>query len=250
MNEPIFQVSNCDCLDRMIVMTSRTDLIVTDPPYCYDVDYGGYHDDSDRDAYLPWLTERLGHMARILSPTGSLWLLLPDEWIGEGICAIKSLGLHIQNLVVWYETFGQATRRKFARTKRIWIYATKHPKTFTFNDTAARVPSDRQLKYNDKRGNPAGKIADDVWKFSRVCGTFGERIPGFPTQLPMAMTDRIVRVCASPGDTVFDPFSGSATVGVSALAHGCNYIGCELNPEYARLSINRLSKVVEQKTPE
>lgn len=44
--------------------------------------------------------------------------------------------------------------------------------------------------------------------------------------------------------TVLDPFSGSGTTGVVALLKGRDYIGIELNPEYAKLSENRIDQEV------
>lgn len=46
------------------------------------------------------------------------------------------------------------------------------------------------------------------------------------------------------GDIVLDPFSGSGTTGQVALQNGRNYIGCELNPEYAQLSLKRIDDAV------
>ncbi len=45
------------------------------------------------------------------------------------------------------------------------------------------------------------------------------------------------------GDTVLDPFNGSGTTGAVSVKHRRNYIGCELNPEYIKLTHRRLSKV-------
>jgi len=45
---------------------------------------------------------------------------------------------------------------------------------------------------------------------------------------------------SAEGDTVLDPFSGSATTGEVSLLHNRNYIGLELNPDYAELSEKRL----------
>ena len=42
--------------------------------------------------------------------------------------------------------------------------------------------------------------------------------------------------------TVLDPFSGSGTTGVVALQMGANYIGIELNPEYAEMSRRRIER--------
>jgi len=58
--------------------------------------------------------------------------------------------------------------------------------------------------------------------------------------MPEALVEPCVLAGSAPGDTVLDPFSGSGTVGVVALRHGRNYIGCELNPEYADLSRKRI----------
>jgi len=46
------------------------------------------------------------------------------------------------------------------------------------------------------------------------------------------------------GDTVLDPFSGSGTTGEVALKLGRNYVGCELNPDYAKLSKKRISDAI------
>jgi DNA modification methylase len=43
------------------------------------------------------------------------------------------------------------------------------------------------------------------------------------------------------GDLILDPFSGAGTTGVVALNNGRNYIGLELNPEYAALSAKRIT---------
>lgn len=44
-----------------------------------------------------------------------------------------------------------------------------------------------------------------------------------------------------PGDLILDPFSGSGTTGAVALLNGRNYIGTELNPEYAQISEQRIT---------
>jgi DNA modification methylase len=58
--------------------------------------------------------------------------------------------------------------------------------------------------------------------------------------MPEALAEPCVLAGSAEGDTVLDPFSGSGTVGVVALRNGRNYVGCELNPEYADLSRKRI----------
>ena len=60
----------------------------------------------------------------------------------------------------------------------------------------------------------------------------------------------LIRPCVlagSPeGGTVLDPFNGAGTTGLVALQHGRDYIGIELNPEYARLTRERLAPLLAQ----
>jgi len=58
--------------------------------------------------------------------------------------------------------------------------------------------------------------------------------------MPEALVEPCVLAGSAEGDTVLDPFSGSGTVGVVALRNGRNYIGCELNPDYAAISEERI----------
>jgi DNA modification methylase len=58
----------------------------------------------------------------------------------------------------------------------------------------------------------------------------------------------LIRPCilagTKEGDLVLDPFSGSGTTGEVAMQAGRNYVGLELNPEYAQLSLKRISDAV------
>jgi DNA modification methylase len=49
-------------------------------------------------------------------------------------------------------------------------------------------------------------------------------------------------VLQKTGSTVLDPFNGSGTTGVVSLRHNRNYIGCELNTDYAEIAVQRLSQ--------
>jgi DNA modification methylase len=58
--------------------------------------------------------------------------------------------------------------------------------------------------------------------------------------MPEALVEPCIFAGSSVGDTVLDPFTGSGTVGMVALRHNRNFIGTELNPEYAELAVNRI----------
>jgi DNA modification methylase len=60
--------------------------------------------------------------------------------------------------------------------------------------------------------------------------------------MPEALVEPCIFAGSKPGDTVFDPFTGSGTVAVVALNHGRNYVGTELNPDYATIAHNRITQ--------
>lgn len=61
---------------------------------------------------------------------------------------------------------------------------------------------------------------------------------------PPELIEPCVLAGSKEGDTVLDPFSGSGTTGQVAMQHGRNYIGLELNPDYAKISEKRLHDAV------
>jgi len=97
---------------------------------------------------------------------------------------------------------------------------------------AIRIPSKRQTLYNDKRANPKGRVPDDVWEFSRVCGTFKEKRKWHPNQHPEALIERIVKFSCVPGDLVIDMFAGTGTVNRVCKRLGIDCIGIELSRFY------------------
>ena len=58
--------------------------------------------------------------------------------------------------------------------------------------------------------------------------------------MPEALVEPCVLASSRPNDLVLDPFTGSGTVAVVALKHGRNFIGTELNPEYAEIAKKRI----------
>jgi DNA modification methylase len=59
--------------------------------------------------------------------------------------------------------------------------------------------------------------------------------------MPEALAEPCILAGSAPGDLVLDPFTGSGTVAVVALRHGRNFIGCELNPDYAEIARQRIT---------
>ena len=58
--------------------------------------------------------------------------------------------------------------------------------------------------------------------------------------MPEALIEPCILAGSQENDTVLDPFTGSGTVGVVANRHGRNFVGIELNPEYAQIARERI----------
>lgn len=60
---------------------------------------------------------------------------------------------------------------------------------------------------------------------------------------PTKLAERFILAGSDAGDTVLDIFNGTASTGIAALRNGRNYVGIELNPEYIKISKQRLAEI-------
>jgi len=68
----------------------------------------------------------------------------------------------------------------------------------------------------------------------------GESTRNHPAPYPLSLALRLVRMFSFVGDTVLDPFMGTATTNLAAAQSGRNSIGIEIDPHYFGLSKDRL----------
>lgn len=61
-----------------------------------------------------------------------------------------------------------------------------------------------------------------------------------PTVKPTDLMRYLCRLVTPPGGTVLDPFMGSGSTGRGAIAEGFQFIGIELDPDYARIAEARI----------
>jgi len=275
-----------DCLEQMARWPAHcVDLIFADPPYNIGYDYDHYDDRRSDEEYVTWTQHWISACARLLKPSGSMYVLIGDEYAAEARLHLKDLEsrgeLVFRNWIIWHYTFGQNCKVKFNRSHAHLFYCvgsaaigktnlTKDP-PFAFNRAAVAVPSARQTTYADRRANPKGKLPDDTWYLrpqeteghyfksdedtwyqSRLCGTFNERAGWHPCQLPESLLERIIKVSSNEGDLVFDPFAGSGTTLVVAKRLGRQWLGCELSAEYAKQAAKRIkdAKPRQGQTPD
>lgn len=153
-----------DCIEGMNGLSEGSaDLVFADPPFNIGYDYDVYNDSREYREYLDWSSRWIAAVHRVLKSDGTFWLAIGDEFAAELKLASQKLGFHCRSWVIWYYTFGVHCSKKFTRSHAHLFHFVKDPKNFTFRDHAVRVPSARELVYNDKRANPAGRMPDDTW---------------------------------------------------------------------------------------
>jgi len=177
-------IAQGDCLELMRSWPQGSvDLVFADPPYNIGFKYDQYEDTLDCDKYIAWTEDWISAAADLLKPTGSMYILIGDEYAAETRLHLKRLQqqgkLLFRNWIIWHYTFGQRCKVKYNRSHAHLFYcvgsAAVNPKTgqpisklasdppFTFNYDAVAVPSARMTTYNDARQNPKGKLPDDTW---------------------------------------------------------------------------------------
>jgi len=62
-----------------------------------------------------------------------------------------------------------------------------------------------------------------------------------PTVKPIELMKYLIKLITPPGGVVLDPFNGSGSTGCAAVELGYEYIGCELDPNYAEITKKRIA---------
>ena len=230
-----------DCIDIMRGLPKcSVDLVFADPPFNIGLKYDNYNDNKSYEEYYKWSEKWIDETYRVLKQTGSIYIAIGDEFAAEIKAILKKIGFHFRNWIIWYYTFGQNQRKKFSRAHTHILYFTKDKENYIFNDKEIRVLSVRQI-IRDKRANPLGKIPDDVWQFSRVCGTFKERIGNHPCQMPEGLLERIIKTSSNINNIVLDPFGGTGTTAAVAKKLKRKYITTEISERYFDVINKRLN---------
>lgn len=122
-----------------------------------------------------------------------------------------------------------------------------------FADERMGNPGKYTWKYHDEQASRGGATlakAGGVWNSDRsargrnrrsVWSLGPESFSGAHfAVMPKMLVEPCILAGSKVGDTVLDPFAGSGTVGVVALRHNRQFVGCELNPEYAAMARRRI----------
>jgi site-specific DNA-methyltransferase (adenine-specific) len=200
----------------------------------------GYSDQFDD--FLAFLRPRLVEAHRILTPHGSLFFhidprevhyckVLLDEIFGRDC---------FQNEIIWAYDYGARSTKRWPAKHDNILWYTKHPTEYTFNlEASDRIPYMAPSLVGPEKA-ARGKTPTDVWWHTIVSPT-GKEKTGYPTQKPLGILERIVRVHSNPSDLVLDFFAGSGTTGLAALRNQRRFLLIDQNPEAIVVMQQRLN---------
>jgi len=195
------------------------------------------------DDYHTFLRRRLVEAVRVLTPTGSLFVHVdPRESHYVKVMLDELLGREcFMNEIVWAYDYGARSRRRWSTKHDVILWYALDPRQATYRyDDIDRIPYMAPALVGEEKAR-RGKTPTDVWWQTIVSPTGKERT-GYPTQKPLAILERIVRVHSNPGERVLDFFAGSGTTGLAAARHGRSAVLVDRSPEALAVMTRRLAQ--------
>ncbi len=193
------------------------------------------------DDFLGFIEPRLREAHRILSGHGSLFFHIdPRESHYCKVLLDQIFGREcFQNEIIWAYDYGARSKKKWPAKHDTVLWYTKDPKHYTFHlDECDRIEYMAPTLVGAEKAS-RGKTPTDVWWHTIVSPT-GKEKTGYPTQKPLGILERIVKVHSNPGDMVLDCFAGSGTTGEAAARNGRRFLLMDQNPEAIEVMKKRL----------
>lgn len=263
---PYDYISNSDCIEGMKAMPSNcVDIIIADPPYNLSksgdwkwdnsVSFSGMGgswnitnenwDNMSLDDYfnfsIAWLTEA----KRILKPSGSMWIFGTYHNIGIINIVCQMLGIEIINEVIWYKrnAFPNLSGRRLTASHEtiLWTHSGGKKRNYYFD-----YEYSKNGEFTGDGLKSPGKQMRTVWDLSNNKKPDELKYGKHPTQKPIKVLSRIIKLSSRPGDIMLTPFAGAGSECVAAKMTGRHYIGFETEEEYCKISEERLAHTEQE----
>jgi site-specific DNA-methyltransferase (adenine-specific) len=258
-----------DCLSVLPSLDAGSiGVIVTSPPYNLGIRYRTYRDDIPRKEYLSWTDRWIREAARVLGPSGSLFLNVgakpTDPWIPLEVAQVVRGHLRLQNTIHWVKSIaidqeaagaGAALDRDVAVGHYKPINSDRfvndcHEYIFHFTP-GGRTRLDRRavgVPYQDpsniKRWAHAGggtRCRGNTWFIPYQTIQSRDRDRPHPASFPARIPEQCVRLHGlSRAGVVLDPFLGLGSTAVAAAELGLDFVGVEMDEYYLKEAVHRL----------
>lgn len=245
---PYFQKDNITlyygkCDDVLPVLQEKATLIIADPPFNLNKEFDT---PMTSEQYYAWCDSWISQCWQATTDNGSFFLMNIQEHIGEMMMSMKKHGT-FRNQIIWFNST-MPVKNRFCIGYQPIIWYVKNIKDYIFNYGSEKRVSTAALPWGKKNHAHSLKdIWDDIPFISGGCMASKEAVlaqgtkkKAHPAQMPLHLAERMIQYCSNEGDLVVDPFAGSGTTLLSALALNRKCVGIEANKEYCDLIVSRL----------
>jgi len=194
------------------------------------------------DNYLAFLEPRLEQASRLLRPDGSFFLHLDYREIHYAKILLDGLFGRdsFMNEIIWAYDYGARSKSKWSAKHDNILWYAKDPENYTFRyDDIDRIPYMAPGLVTKEKAE-RGKAPTDTW-WQTIVSPNGKEKTGYPTQKPIAVLNRIIKVHSDPGDRILDFFAGSGTTGEAAIRNRRNAVLVDNNKEAMHVMCKRLA---------
>ncbi len=186
--------------------------------------------------YLGFLMPRIEAALGCLTSDASIFVHLDGHEVHYVKVALDRLlgRSSFKNEIIWSYDYGGRPKNAWPRKHDTILWYARDPERYHFDyDAIDRIPYMAPGLVGPEKA-ARGKTPTDVW-WHTIVPTNGREKTGYPTQKPLGIVRRIVRVHSAPGDVVLDCFAGSGTTGVAAAELGRGF--CMIDESAAALRV-------------
>ncbi|MGF1465009.1 MAG: DNA-methyltransferase [Sandaracinaceae bacterium] len=194
------------------------------------------------DHYLAFLEPRLREARRVLAPHGSLFVHLDYREVHYVKVLLDQLFGRdgFRNEIIWAYDYGARRHDRWSPKHDTILWYVKDPGTYRFDREAMdRIPYMAPGLVGKEKA-ARGKTPTDVW-WHTIVPTRGSERTGYPTQKPLGVVSRLVKVHSRPGDLLLDFFAGSGTLGEAAARERRSAILVDDSLDAVRVMARRLA---------
>jgi site-specific DNA-methyltransferase (adenine-specific) len=198
--------------------------------------------EDDFDDFESFLMPRIEASLRCLTPDGSLFVHLDYREVHYVKVALDRLlgRARFMNEIIWAYDFGGRPKNRWPSKHDTILWYVMNPADYVFlYDEMDRIPYMAPGLVSKEKAE-RGKTPTDVW-WHTIVPTSGHEKTGYPTQKPLGIVNRFIKVHTRPGDVLLDYFGGSGTTGEAAARHDRGFVLVDDNPEAVRIAAARLA---------
>jgi site-specific DNA-methyltransferase (adenine-specific) len=194
------------------------------------------------DDYMGFLEPRLHEAHRLLTPTGSFFFHIDYREVHYCKVLLDSIfgRESFLNEIIWAYDYGARSKRRWSAKHDNILWYAKDPENYTYRyDDIDRIPYMAPGLVGPEKAEK-GKTPTDVW-WNTIVSPTGKEKTGYPTQKPLSIIGRLVKVHSNPGDHLLDFFAGSGTLGEAAVRQARSAVLIDNNPEAMEVMARRLA---------